>query len=108
MGENRVIGTAREFGDEAQESFGRIIGDATPQGKGIASRAQGTTQDLYGRMRESASNIVDAAATGASGMHRRMSSYEGSLRRTIATQPYLAIVLALGLGWILGRMREPI
>ncbi|HWG04839.1 MAG TPA: CsbD family protein [Beijerinckiaceae bacterium] len=108
MDENRVIGTARDIGGKAQESFGRIVGDATVQGKGIANQVQGTAQDLYGRARESASNVVDAAATSASNMRRQASSYEGSLRHTIENQPYLAVVLALGLGWILGRMREPI
>jgi uncharacterized protein YjbJ (UPF0337 family) len=108
MDENRVIGTAREFGGKAQESFGRIVGDAALQGKGIANQVQGTAQDLYGRAREGASTVVDAAATGASTMRRQASSYEGSLRHTIERQPYLAVGLALGLGWILGRMREPI
>lgn len=35
-------------------------------------------------------------------------SFEKALRNTIENQPYTAVVIALGLGWLFGRMRRPL
>jgi ElaB/YqjD/DUF883 family membrane-anchored ribosome-binding protein len=36
------------------------------------------------------------------------SSFEKALRNTIENQPYTAVAIALGLGWLLGRMHRPL
>jgi hypothetical protein len=50
-------------------------------------------QDLYNQAVDSASHT-----TG---------SFERALRNTIETQPYTAVAIALGLGWLFGRMHRP-
>ena len=35
-------------------------------------------------------------------------SFEKALRNTIENQPYSAVVIALGLGWLFGRMHRPL
>ena len=105
MDENRIAGTARNVGGKVQEEFGRAVGDAKTQAEGVANQARGTAQDLYGQARESASRLADDAGTAA---RRTVSSFEVALRNTIETQPYTAVVVALALGWLLGRTHRPL
>ena len=35
-------------------------------------------------------------------------SFERALKNTIETQPYTAVAIALGIGWLLGRMHRPL
>lgn len=89
MDEDRIAGTARKLGGKVQEDVGRFTGDTQTQLKGIANRAAGTAQDLYGQ-------AADTAAT-----------FDKWLRKTIETQPYTTAIVALGIGWLLGRTRRP-
>ena len=59
MDENRVAGTAKNMGGKIEEGFGRVTGDTKTQAEGIANRAVGAAQDLYGQARDSASDAVD-------------------------------------------------
>jgi ElaB/YqjD/DUF883 family membrane-anchored ribosome-binding protein len=65
----------------------------------------GAAQDLYDQARDSASQVADAATTAA---RKTAGSFEKALRNTVETQPYTAVVIALGLGWLLGRMHRPL
>jgi uncharacterized protein YjbJ (UPF0337 family) len=86
MNENRMEGAARNLGGKVQEGFGRVTDDARTQAEGVVNQATGAAQDLYGQ-----------AADTASGL-------EKVLRRAIETQPYTSAFVALGLGWLLGRI----
>jgi ElaB/YqjD/DUF883 family membrane-anchored ribosome-binding protein len=50
-------------------------------------------QDVYGQ-------AVDRAS-------QTPGSFEKALRHTIEAQPYTAVAIALGLGWLFGRMHRP-
>jgi uncharacterized protein YjbJ (UPF0337 family) len=93
MDEYRVAGTARKIGGSAQEAVGRVIGDA---------------QDLYGQAREGAAQVANAVSEGAASARANASSFEVTVRNAIESQPYTAVVIALGLGWLLGRMHRPL
>jgi len=108
MDENRIGGTARSLGGKVQEEFGRTVGDTKTQAEGIGNQVKGAAQDLYGQARERASQATDAIAEGAAGIGQTASSFERTLRKTIETQPYTAAIVALGLGWLLGRMHRPV
>jgi uncharacterized protein YjbJ (UPF0337 family) len=105
MDENRIAGTARNIGGKAEEGFGRVVGDARTQAEGVANQVRGTAQDLYGQARDSASQLADDAAVAG---RRAASSVESTLRDAIESQPYTAVFVALGIGWLLGRMRRPL
>ena len=94
MDENRVEGTARNLGGKVQEGFGKVTGNARTQAEGLANQAAGAAQDVYGQ-------AADTARETASG-------FEKALRRTIETQPYTSALVALGIGWFLGRMHRPL
>jgi uncharacterized protein YjbJ (UPF0337 family) len=101
MDENRIAGTARNIGGKVEEGFGRATGDARSQVEGIANQEAGAAQDLYGQAR-------DSAADPASTVRDSAASLEKWLRHTIETQPYTTAVVAVGIGWLLGRMHRPL
>jgi len=94
MDENRAEGTIRNLGGKAQEGLGRVTGDAETQVKGQANQALGAAQDLYG---QAADTARDTAA-----------SFGEWFRQTVETQPYTTALVALGLGWLFGRMHRPL
>ena len=104
MDENRIAGTAKNTGGKAQESFGRVTDDAKTQAEGIVNQVSGATQDLYGKARDGAADVANATSTAA---RDTASSFETVLRNTIENQPYTAVAIALGLGWLFGRMHRP-
>jgi uncharacterized protein YjbJ (UPF0337 family) len=94
MDEDRISGTARNVGGKIEEGAGRLTGDARTQLQGKLDQAAGAAQDLYGK-------TADAARETAAG-------FDQWLRTTIETQPYTSALVALGIGWLLGRMHRPL
>lgn len=85
--------------------FNRALGDAKKQASGVADAFADAAQDVYGQARESAADVADAASTAA---RKTVGSFEQAIRNTIETQPYTAAAIALGVGWLLGRMHRPL
>ncbi|HEV3445729.1 MAG TPA: hypothetical protein VG099_13885, partial [Gemmataceae bacterium] len=65
-----------------------------PQYRRQVRGRRGTAQDLYGQTAEVAR---DTAVT-----------FEKWLRDTIETKPYVAVAVALGIGWLIGRTHRPL
>ena len=105
MNEDRLGGTAKNIAGKAQESFGRVAGDARTPVEGIANQVKGTAQDLYGQAREGASQVASETAAAA---RQTASSFESSVREVIETRPYTAVLIALGIGRLLGRTHRPL
>jgi uncharacterized protein YjbJ (UPF0337 family) len=105
MDENRIEGTIRNAGGKVQEGLGRMTGDAKTQAEGVINQVRGSAQDLYGQARDSASQIAEEAGVRA---RQTASSFENALRNTIESQPYTAVLVALGIGWLLGRTHRPL
>jgi uncharacterized protein YjbJ (UPF0337 family) len=85
-------GTARNLGGKAQESFGRVTGDTKTKTEGMMNQAAGAAQDLYGQ-------TADVARQSAT-------TFDSWLRNAMETQPYTMALAALGIGWMLGRLRR--
>ncbi|HEX3939221.1 MAG TPA: CsbD family protein [Xanthobacteraceae bacterium] len=94
MDENRVAGTAKNLGGKVEEGFGRLTGDTKSQVDGIVNQAAGAAQDLYG---QAADTARDTATT-----------FDKWLRNQIETQPYTTALVAVGIGWLLGRLHRPV
>jgi uncharacterized protein YjbJ (UPF0337 family) len=92
--EDRIAGTARTIGGKVDEGVGRATDDIKEQVQGKLDQAAGTAQDLYGQTAEVAR---DTAVT-----------FEKWLRDTIETKPYVAVAVALGIGWLIGRTHRPL
>jgi uncharacterized protein YjbJ (UPF0337 family) len=100
MNQDRVAGTAKNIGGQAQEGFGRVSGDVASQVEGRIKQAAGAAQDLYGQAR-------DAAGEAAKVVQDRAAPVEEAIRHTIENRPYTAVAVALAVGWFLGRMSRP-
>jgi len=85
--------------------FNRAFGDAKKQAAGVAGEVTDAAQAAYRQAVDSASQVADAATKAA---RKTSGSFERALRSTIETQPYTAVVIALGLGWLFGRMHRPL
>ena len=94
MDENRVEGTVRKAAGKVQEGVGRVMGDAKMQAEGMANEIRGSTQDLYGQAQENASELVRSVGD--------------AVGKFIKEQPYTATLIALGIGWLLGRTHRPL
>jgi uncharacterized protein YjbJ (UPF0337 family) len=94
MNEDRIAGTARNLGGKVGEGVGRLTGDIEEQAQGKLDQVAGTAQDLYG---QTADVARDTAVT-----------FEKWLRGTIETKPYASAAVALGIGWLIGRMHRPL
>jgi ElaB/YqjD/DUF883 family membrane-anchored ribosome-binding protein len=85
--------------------FNRAFGDAKKQAAGVAGEVTDAAQNLYDKARGSASQVADATTIAT---RKTAGSFEKALRHTIEHQPYTAVVIALGLGWLFGRMHRPL
>src|SRR5262245_497219 len=97
MDEDRVVGTARNLGGKVQEGLGRVRGDVKMQAEGVINQAAGTAQDLYGQAKESVSGAAEVVRQGAM-------DAEDYIRHTIEKRPYTTALVALCVGWLIGRM----
>jgi uncharacterized protein YjbJ (UPF0337 family) len=97
MNEDRVIGTARNLGGQAQEGLGRMTGDTKSQVEGVINQAAGAAQNLYGQAKE-------GAADAAQAVRRSAMDAEDIVRQTIEKRPYTTAFVALCVGWLIGRM----
>jgi ElaB/YqjD/DUF883 family membrane-anchored ribosome-binding protein len=91
-------------GRTPSSDFTRAFGDAKKQAAGVAGEASDAVQDLYGQAAESASDVADSAKKAA---RKTAGSFEKALRNTIENEPYTSVLIALGLGWLIGRMHRP-
>jgi len=85
--------------------FNRALGDAKKNAAGVAGEISDAAKDLYDQASDSASQVADATSRAA---RKSATSFEKALRDTIENQPYTAVAIAIGLGWLLGRMHRPL
>ena len=119
MDENRIAGTARNIGGKAEEGFVHVTGDAKTEAEGVVNQIKGTAQDLYGQARDTASQFADDAADAgrqaalasrraAAASGHAAASFQRTLGDAIVSQPYAAVIIAFGIGWLVGRTRQPV
>jgi ElaB/YqjD/DUF883 family membrane-anchored ribosome-binding protein len=85
--------------------FNRAFGEAKKNASNAANEVSDAAQDLYDQARESASQAADATTNAA---RKTAGSFEQAVRNLIETQPYTAVAIALGLGWLFGRLHRPL
>ncbi len=85
--------------------FNHALADAKRQAGGVADAFADAAKDVSGQARDSAADVLDTANTAA---RQTVGSFERAFRNTIETQPYMAAAIALGIGWLLGRMHRPL
>ena len=96
MTDDRISGSAKNFGGQVEEGFGRVIGDEKTRFQGKARQVEGTLQDAYGRAKDGAVDAAGGVGDGAS-------EATDVLRMTIEERPFTAAAIALGIGFLIGR-----
>jgi uncharacterized protein YjbJ (UPF0337 family) len=79
---DKLEGDVREMGGRVQQKFGEAIGDARTQSEGVYNQATGRAQRMWGQAQDATDQVSD----------------------TIRAQPLIAAAVALGIGYILGRL----
>ncbi|MGB6537521.1 MAG: hypothetical protein WBF58_16345 [Xanthobacteraceae bacterium] len=85
--------------------FNHAFSDAKKHASSAANEVSGAAQDLYDQARDSAGQVADATTNAA---RKTAGSFERAVRNTIENQPYTAVAIALGVGWLLGRTHRPL
>ncbi len=85
--------------------FNRAFTEAKNNASKVAGTASEAAQDVYDQARDSAGKVADATSNAA---RSTADTLEQALRNTIENQPYTAVAIALGIGWLFGRMHRPI
>ena len=108
MDENHVAGTAKNLGGKVQEGVGRVAGDVKTELEGKLNQAAGAAQDLYGQAREAAQEGMevaqDTARDAAKAVREQTAGWEQTLRSSMNERPLATVAVALGVGWLMGRM----
>jgi ElaB/YqjD/DUF883 family membrane-anchored ribosome-binding protein len=92
--------------DEREGTTRSVLNQARDQTVDVADQAP--AEDSYGQARDSASQVADTAGRSMKVARYTASSLEDVVRNTLENQPYTAVAIALGLGWLLGRMHRPL
>jgi len=79
---DRLQGAAREMGGRVQQQVGEAVGDAKMQADGLYNQALGTAQQMWGQAQDATEQVSGA----------------------IRAQPLVAAAVAVGIGYILGRL----
>ena len=84
--QNEVEGTAKEYMGKAQGAAGDMLGDTDTSVRGRVNEAAGKLQSGYGQVADQAGDIAS------------------ELGERIKSQPLVAVGIAVGLGYLLGRI----
>ena len=76
MDEDRITGAVKQGAGKVQGAVGEIVGDDRMQAQGQANQAEGQIENAL-----------------------------GGLADTIRDQPLTAVLIGVGIGWVLGRLR---
>src|SRR5262249_24067843 len=88
----------------ARSDFNQAFGEAKKKARKLSSEAADAAQDAHEHWPDTGGDLADSASDAA---RQTGGSLERALRNTIDTQPYTAVAIALGLGWLLGRTHRP-
>lgn len=86
MNDDRIEGAATDFGGKVKDAVGGFLGDNQTQAEGKLDQVTGTLQNAYGSAKDS---VRDAG---------------GTLEGFVQQRPFLALLSALGVGLLIGRM----
>lgn len=95
MNGDKLEGTARDTLGQAKSALGGAFGDDKTQAEGKMDQASGKLQHAYG----SAKSAVQDAVGDPSGLVEEIGDF-------VQERPVLALLSALGVGYVLGRLLD--
>jgi uncharacterized protein YjbJ (UPF0337 family) len=99
MTDDRIAGTARNWGGKVQEGAGKVTGDVKTEMEGKFNQVAGAAEDLYGQAKDAANQAADSVRQTA----RDATDSVGAM---IESRPYTAVATALAIGWLIGRLHR--
>ena len=101
MNEDRVAGSVRNLAGQVEEGYGRVRGDSKSELAGKLRQAEGTAQEVYGQVKD---QVKETAASAAEAVSVGVNKADDVLRDMIEHHPYTTAAVALGLGFLIGRL----
>jgi uncharacterized protein YjbJ (UPF0337 family) len=101
MNEDRIAGSVRNLAGQVEEGYGRVTGDAKSELAGKLRQAEGAAQEVYGQVKD---QVRETAASAAEAVSAGVSKADDVLRDAIEQHPYTTAAVALGLGFLIGRL----
>ncbi len=88
MNEDRIEGTATKFGGTIERTLGDMAQNGSLQGEGMINQAKGTTQDIYGQVKEAVNSAISEASP----------RLRGASQTAVATAKQSPVLAALAVG----------
>lgn len=104
MDDNKLEGTARDFGGKAQEMAGKVTGDTKMKADGKLDQATGTAQKAFGQVKEA---VRDVGGDYGSQLLDQIEDAGDALADQIDQRPITAVLIAAGIGFLLALATKP-
>ena len=104
MDKDKIEGGVRKTAGQLEESVGRAFQDKQTTGQGLYDQAVGAAQNAYGEAKDIVSQASDNLSQTASDAQHQVASFEASLEERIKKNPLLAVGVAVGVGFLLGKV----
>ena len=101
MNNDKIEGGARKTAGQFEESVGRASQDKQTTGQGLYDQAAGAAQNAYGQAKDMASDNLSQTASNA---QDQVASFEANLEERIKNNPLVAVGVAVGIGFVLGKI----
>lgn len=90
---NRVEGTATDFGGQLKEGFGRVTGDTNTQASGMTDQLKGRAQDALGQAQDALGKVGDRARTAWDGADPAIKQRVGQVSGLAKRNPIITVAL---------------
>jgi len=111
MDKDRIAGSAKELGGQAESLIGDAAGDATMQAAGRVRETAGAATNLFGQAKDAARGATDAAASYASDVYDNSGdTFRDSaeiLAKKVQEYPLGSLMIAGAVGFVLALLMTP-
>jgi uncharacterized protein YjbJ (UPF0337 family) len=108
MNKDNIEGGMRKTVGQIEEMAGRSTKNNQMTGQGLYDQAAGVAQNAYGQAKDvvasGASAVGDNLTQTAAAAQDQIMSFEAELEKRIQKNPIVAVGIALGIGFMLGKI----
>jgi uncharacterized protein YjbJ (UPF0337 family) len=104
MNKDKIEGGVRKTAGQFEETVGRAFQDKQTTGQGLYDQAAGAAQNAYGQAKDMVSQAGDNLSQTASKAQDQVASFEANLEERIKNNPLVAVGVAVGIGFVLGKI----
>lgn len=101
MDENTLKGAAKDIGGNVKGAVGDVTGDTKMQAEGTVDQVVGTAQRAYGKVKETVSQQTSGLGSSVVDQLDETGAYLGD---AVSERPLMALLVATGVGFVLGML----